>query len=106
MKWEKDAKEGVIVAGGNDEGDSLRQLYNPQGLIVDHLGHIYVADCRNDRVIRWCEGKEESEIIVGGYGEGNHSNQLNSPMGLSFDSEENLYVVDWGNHRVQKFEKN
>ncbi|CAF1167673.1 unnamed protein product [Adineta steineri] len=105
MKWKKDAKEGIIVAGGNGPGNSLKQLYNPQGVIVDHLGQTYVADLRNDRVMRWSEGKQEGEIVVGRNGQGNQSNQLNGPIGLSFDNEENLYVADYLNHRIQKYEK-
>ncbi|CAF4440676.1 unnamed protein product, partial [Adineta steineri] len=81
------------------------QLFCPNGVIVDHLGHIYVADDGNHRVMRWCEGDEEGEIVVGGTGEGHQSNQLNCPAGLSFDDEENLYVVDQNNHRIQKYEK-
>ncbi|CAF1386168.1 unnamed protein product [Adineta steineri] len=99
MKWRKDAKEGIVVAGGN-----LNQLYYPEGIIVDHLGQIYVAYSGNHRVMRWFEGKEEGEIVVGRYGRGNQPNQLNKPTGLSFDDEGNLYVVDFLNHRVEKFE--
>ncbi|CAF4384033.1 unnamed protein product, partial [Adineta steineri] len=76
-----------------------------EGVIVDDLGQIYVADGGNDRIMRWCEGDEEGEIVVGGNGWGNQSNQLKGPIGLSFDNEENLYVVDSQNHRVQKYEK-
>ncbi|CAF0842317.1 unnamed protein product [Adineta steineri] len=104
MKWRKDAKKGTIVAGGNAHGEHLNQLYHPQGLIVDHLGQIYVAEWGNDRVVRWCEGKKEGEIVVGGNGRGNHSNQLNHPSGLSFDAEGNLYVADEWNNRIAKFE--
>ncbi|CAF1385415.1 unnamed protein product [Adineta steineri] len=104
MKWRKDAEEGRIVAGGNGTGINLNQLYSPEGVIVDDLGQIYVADRENHRIMRWYEGKEEGEIVVGGNGKGNQSNQLNYPRGLSFDDEENLYVSDDYNHRIQKFE--
>ncbi|CAF1204700.1 unnamed protein product [Adineta steineri] len=104
MKWRKDAKEGIVVVGGNGEGGNLNQLSSPEGLIVDDLGQIYVADVGNHRVMRWCEGKEEGEIVVGGNGQGNQTHQLNRPMGLSFDDEGNLYVVDSWNHRIEKFE--
>ncbi|CAF4371304.1 unnamed protein product, partial [Adineta steineri] len=93
------------VAGGNGEGNSLKQLSYPRGVIVDHLGQIYVADCWNHRVMRWCEGDKKGEIVAGGNGGGNQSNQLDYPTSLSFDNEENLYVADYGNHRVQKYEK-
>jgi len=42
MKWLKDAKEVIIIAGGQGEGNSLTQLDHPNGLIIDHLGNIYV----------------------------------------------------------------
>ncbi|CAF0794210.1 unnamed protein product [Adineta steineri] len=101
MKWRKNAKEGIIVAGGNGQGRNLNQLSKPQGIIVDHSSQIYVADWRNQRIMRWCEGKEEGEIIVSGNGKGN---QLNYPNSLSFDDEGNLYVIDRWNHRIEKFE--
>ncbi|CAF1238079.1 unnamed protein product [Adineta steineri] len=104
MKWRKDAKEGRIVAGGNERGGNLKQLSSSAGVIVDNLGQVYVADFDNHRIMRWCEGKEEGEIIVGGNGEGDQSNQLNGPTGLCFDDEGNLYVADYLNHRIEKFE--
>ncbi|CAF1587461.1 unnamed protein product [Adineta steineri] len=78
---------------------------NPRGVIVDNLGQIYVVDCWNSRVMRWCEGDEEGEIVTGGNGEGDEPNQLYNPYGLSFDNEENLYVSDQWNHRIQKYQK-
>ncbi|CAF0931414.1 unnamed protein product [Adineta steineri] len=105
MKWKKDAKEGIIVAGGNGYGNSLKQLSHPRGVIVDDLGQIYVADSWNNRVMRWCEGDKEGEIVVGGNGEGNQSTQLSYPIGLSLDNEQDLYVAENGNHRIQKYEK-
>ncbi|CAF1194948.1 unnamed protein product [Adineta steineri] len=104
VKWKKGAKQGTVVAGGNGQGRNLNQLSYPRGVIVDHLGHIYVADSQNHRIMRWCDGEEEGEIVVGGNGKGSQSNQLNNPYGLSFDNEGNLYVVDGWNHRIQKFD--
>ncbi|CAF4272587.1 unnamed protein product [Adineta steineri] len=104
MKWGKDTIEGRIVAGGNGYKRNLNQLSRPQGVVVDHFGHIYIADGGNHRVMRWCEGKEEGEIVVGENGLGKRSNQLYLPCGLSFDDEGNLYVADSGNYRIQKFQ--
>ncbi|CAF4212217.1 unnamed protein product, partial [Adineta steineri] len=101
MKWIKDAKEGRILAGGHGQGRDFKQLYCPAGVIVDRLDQVYVADCGNHRIMRWCEGKEEGEIIVGGDGDGD---QLNVPMGLSFDDKGNIYVTDRWNYRIEKFE--
>ncbi|CAF1164520.1 unnamed protein product [Adineta steineri] len=93
------------MAGGNGKGQNLNQLIQPQGVIVDHLGQIYVADGGNERVMRWCEGKEEGEIVVSGNSLGNQPNQFYGPNGLSFDDEGNLYVADYWNRRIQKFER-
>jgi sugar lactone lactonase YvrE len=104
MKWMKDAKEGIVVAGGNGHGQSLKQLSNPRGVIVDPLGQIYITDSSNHRVMRWCKGATEGTIVAGRYEEGEQFNQLTGPSGLSFDREGNLFVVDGGNDGIQKFE--
>ena len=48
MKWNKGAKEGMVVADG--QGSVLTQLSSPHGLFVDTLHAIHVADARDDRV--------------------------------------------------------
>ncbi|CAF3560412.1 unnamed protein product [Rotaria socialis] len=96
--------QGIIVAGGNREGNSFKQLSGPQGIIVDQFNQIYMADRGNNRVMCWLEGAKKGSIVVGGNGYGNESNQLFYPMGLSFDQQRNLYVADSINNRIQKFE--
>ncbi|CAF1431945.1 unnamed protein product, partial [Adineta steineri] len=98
------AEEGIVVAGGKGQGNSLAQLSCPTGMIIDHLGNVYVADKNNHRIMRWCEGSKEGSIVVGGNGCGDEPNQLNCPKDLSFDVQGNLYVVDYWNHRIQKFD--
>jgi sugar lactone lactonase YvrE len=94
MKWVKGAKEGVVVAGGQGKGESLTQLSHPEGLIVDHLGHVYVADFGNHRIMRWCVGSAEGRIVVGGNGQRQQPNQFDVPVGVPFDRQGNLYVVE------------
>jgi sugar lactone lactonase YvrE len=104
MKWVKGAEEGIIVAGSDrGKGSDSSQLSHPQGLVVDSLGTIYVAEGGNHRLMRWHNGVALKNIIVGGHGKGEQANQLNRPEGLSFDRHGNLYVVDFGNERVQRF---
>ncbi|CAF4806380.1 unnamed protein product, partial [Rotaria sp. Silwood2] len=98
------AKQGIVVAGGQGQGNALTQLYYPQGVVVDQLGTVYVADWGHARIMRWPKGATQGSVIVGGNGRGGQSNQLNYPTGLSFDRHDNLYVVEYGNHRVQKFD--
>ena len=106
MKWIEGAKQGIVVAGGQGKGNDFTQLSCPEGVIVDQLGTVYVADAGNARIMRWSKGATQGSVIVGGNGQGSQSNQLNTPVGLSFDRHGNLYVVDYGNHRVQKFNLN
>ncbi|CAF2252398.1 unnamed protein product, partial [Rotaria magnacalcarata] len=82
---------------------ALTQLNSPQGLFVDRLGRLYVADQGNQRVIRWIQGAKQGTVIVGGNGSGAGANQLKVPFGLSFDRHGNLYVADSMNDRVQRF---
>ncbi|CAM2726077.1 unnamed protein product [Rotaria socialis] len=103
MKWVEGAKVGILVAGGQGAGSALTQLYYPQGLFVDKLGTLYVADSVNHRVIRWTKGVKQGTVIAGENGAGAGANQFNYPCGLSFDRHGNLYVADLNNHRVQRF---
>ncbi|CAF0719678.1 unnamed protein product [Adineta steineri] len=103
MKWVEDAKEGIVVAGGQGQGNGLTQLSYPRGVVVDQLGNVYVVEQVNSRVVRWSKGATQGSIIVGNTNSGAEANQLSSPLYLSFDRQGNLYVADSSNHRVQKF---
>ncbi|CAM4841247.1 unnamed protein product, partial [Rotaria magnacalcarata] len=85
---------------------ALTQLFVPQGLFVDTLGTVYVADTSNNRVMRWTQGAKQGTIIVGGNGAGAGAEHLGVPVGLSFDRRGNLCVADQDNDRVQDFLSN
>jgi len=68
MKWMTGAKDGIVVASGQGQGDRLTQLHGPQRVIVDHFGHVYVADKLNNRIMRWPKESKEGIIIGGGNG--------------------------------------
>ncbi|CAF4519964.1 unnamed protein product, partial [Rotaria magnacalcarata] len=80
MKWNKGAKEGIVVAGGQGQGSALTQLYYSEGIFVDTLGTLYVADSWNHRVMSWTQGAKQGTVIVGGNGQGAGANQFNNPM--------------------------
>ncbi|CAF4559857.1 unnamed protein product [Rotaria magnacalcarata] len=103
MKWNKGAKEGIVVAGGQGAGSALTQLYYAEGIFVDRLGRLYVTDYGNHRVMRWTQGARQGTVIAGGNGYGAGANQFTHPFGLSFDRHGNLYVADYDNNRVQRF---
>ena len=81
--------------------DSMK---DPYGVAINSLGHIYVSDAGNNRVLifdaqsnllaKWDkEGSGEGEFKTMGFG------------GLAIDANDNVFVVDNDNFRIQKFDK-
>ncbi|CAF5179024.1 unnamed protein product, partial [Rotaria magnacalcarata] len=103
MKWKKDAKEGIVAAGGQGKGIAMTQLSNPRELFVDRLGTIFVAADGSHRVMRWPEEATQGTVIVGTSHRGRKANQLACPWAFSFDQHGNIYVLDHNNYRVQRF---
>lgn len=95
IKWMKDAKEGIVVSGGQGKGNNLTQLSHPIGVIVDHLGNVQVANPGNYRIMCWLKGSKIGSIVVGEYGKGDQSNQIDYSEDLSFDREDNLSPSLW-----------
>jgi sugar lactone lactonase YvrE len=91
------------VSGRRDFGQRFKNLAKHRGVVMDQLGTAYVADCVNNRIMRWPKGAAQGSIIIDGNGKKAESNQLSCPRGLSFDRHGNLYVADARNHRVQRF---
>lgn len=68
-------------------------LYEPQGLVVDGNGTVYVTDF-NNRVVKLDAGSNnQTELPFDG---------LNYPEGLAVDTSGAVYVADRGNDRVVK----
>ena len=103
MKWTKGATEGIIVAGGNGQGEAMTHLCYPRGVWVDGYGHVYVVDDGNHRMMRWEKDSKQGMVIVGGKERGAQANQLACAAGSVFDHRSDLYVADCNNHRIQRF---
>ncbi|CAF1326257.1 unnamed protein product [Adineta steineri] len=95
--------EGIVVAGGNDEGDELNQFNHPNFIFVDEDQSVYVSDTGNHRVMKWSKGAKEGTIMAGGNGEGGNLNQLSYPRGVIVDHLGQIYVADFGNDRVMRW---
>ena len=100
------AGNGVGFAG--DNGPALNAMFfNPNGLAVDTLGNLYIADASNNRVRR-ISGTTittfagTGSVGSGGDGEAAAAAQLSFPRYLAFDRTGNLHIADTNNHRVRR----
>jgi archaellum component FlaF (FlaF/FlaG flagellin family) len=101
--WVPGTLSGIIVAGGNGDGNAANQFYNPQGIFVDASGNIFVADAGNNRIQKWAPGATSGVTVAGGNGPGSAANQLVNPVGVFVDPNGNIYVADQLNNRIQKW---
>ena len=96
-------RNGIIVAGGNGEGNQLNQLKCLIYLFVDEEQAVYVSDSNNHRVMKWNKGAKEGIVAVGGQGEGSALTQFSYPQRLFVDTSSTIYVADRNNHRVMRW---
>lgn len=102
----------VITADRQSPGLSFQ---NPDHMIVDGQGSLYVADTENNRVLKFNAPITNNVVasIVLGQPDFN-SNALNNggvvtntvmngPSALAIDANNNLYVADSSNHRILRF---
>lgn len=95
-------QNGLIIAGGNGQGNQSNQLSNPYGIHIDENEQsIYIADYDNHRIMKWkCRGTE-GEIVAGGNGQGNEMNQLNNPRDVIVEKKNDLLIIcDYRNRRI------
>ncbi|CAF0937096.1 unnamed protein product [Adineta steineri] len=91
--------EGILVAGGNGEGQKLN---HPTFMFVDEDQSIYVSDGNNNRVVKWKKGAKQGTVVAGGNGQGRNLNQLSYPRGVIVDHLGHIYVADSQNHRIMR----
>jgi hypothetical protein len=106
---------GIITtfAGGGSSGlgdggpPTSAMLSQPQGVAVDSLGNVYIADTGNQRI-----RKVSANVIstIAGTGlqgfNGDHqpatSAQISAPTGIVIDGAGNVYFSDTGNQRIRR----
>lgn len=95
MNGKKNATTGVIVAGGNGEGDQDDQFNNPLDVLIDYRNDaLIVADWGNRRVVRWPRRNGESgQIIIPNV----------RCFGLAIDYKGDIYVVDDEKHEIRRW---
>ncbi|CAF1124528.1 unnamed protein product [Adineta steineri] len=95
--------EGIVVAGGNGEGDQLNQLSYPRFIFVDKDQSVYVSESNNNRVMKWRKDAKEGIVVAGGNDQGRNFNQLFFPEGIIVDDSGQIYVADQRNNRVMRW---
>jgi sugar lactone lactonase YvrE len=83
------------------------QLANPQSVVVNASGTVYIADSANQRVRKVTPDGLIATIAgpnAGFSGDGGPalSAGLSNPMGMAFDSTGAAYIADWRNNRIRK----
>lgn len=83
----------------------MNQLSSPIGIYIDDdEQEIYVADCWNDRVVKWKFGAQQGEILAGGNGRGDRIDQLNRPTDVVLDkTTRSLIICDRENRRIVRW---
>lgn len=105
QRWKIGETHGIVVAGGNGEGNRLNQLNGPTHIFVDQDQAIYVSDKDNHRVMKWEKGATEGIVVAGGYGKGDGLAQLTYPYGVTVDKLGTVYVADSWNNRIMRWPK-
>lgn len=109
------AGTGAAGSGGDGGPAAAARLNGPQGLLVDAMGELYIADTANHRIRRVDlqagtiltvagNGTVDRGDGVGGYtGDGGPAAQaeLNFPLSVALDATGNLYIADSANSVVR-----
>ncbi len=98
------------TATANKGSLSADSLSNPQGVALDSMGNLFIADALNNRVLFYLAGSTTATRCYGQFGQFNlatvnnggiSANSLYYPISLTFDISLNqLYIVDYSNNRV------
>ena len=113
----KVSPDGIIttIAGTGARGFSgdggvatLADLDNPEGIVVDTEGNLYISDTGNHRIRKVDRTGDISTVAGNGTpgftGDNGSATQasLNRPIGIAIDDTGNLYMADRENGRIRK----
>ncbi|CAF1398098.1 unnamed protein product [Rotaria sordida] len=88
---------GQVVAGGNNYGNRLDQLWLPSDVLIDkETDSLIICDLGNERVVRWSRrsGTTQGEILI---------NDIRC-FGLAMDDQRYLYISDTEKDEVRRYQ--
>ena len=112
----------VTIAGNRTMGYSgdgghatAAQLWNPNGVAVDSIGNVFIADTYNQRIRKVNTSGMISTIAGNGFGAGTSgigsysgdggaatAAELNLPNNIAIDNHGNVFIADQHNYRIRK----
>jgi hypothetical protein len=93
------AHDGTFLGAFGSSGSGAGQFNTPKGLTYDEVGHLYIVDSGNNRVVL-----AQSTGVVGTSGSaGTLLGQFQGAVNLGVGGR-GIYVVDTGNTRIQVFD--
>ncbi|MFN7930688.1 MAG: SMP-30/gluconolactonase/LRE family protein, partial [Blastocatellia bacterium] len=102
------AGNGQLGSSGDGGLASNAAMNEPNGVVVDSAGNLYISDTNNHRIRKVSAAGIITTIagtgIAGFSGDGGSAvqAQLNIPVGLVLDQGGNLLIADAGNQRVRR----
>ena len=99
------------VHAGDDGTNSTAKFDAPQGITIDTLGNLYVADTGNNAIRKVTpSGTNWIVTTIAGAGRQNNGSldgtnagaRFNQPNGIAIDASGNLFVADTANNMIRK----
>ena len=99
---------GNGLAGYSDTGKG--QFHNPNGVALDSLGNVYIADQSNHRIRKVNSDGIITTIAGNGIdtfsGDGGPATlaSLSYPQGVTIGNAGDIFIADWGNGRIRRID--
>jgi sugar lactone lactonase YvrE/ribosomal protein L27 len=102
------AGNGASAYQGDGGPATNASLDRPQGVAIDPVGNIYIADTANNRIRKVDTSGIITTVVgkglVGPLGDGGAATNagLNQPWFVTFDGLGNYFIADYGDNRIRK----